>query len=177
VSDPNKKAVEKDARRAGQRMRALGIPTQAISFDDPSDWPDGDGDGALIPVTIGLRGQSTKDEAQVTADMWRTVIARYPKAIFQIVFFGYDDDPRELWEFPDVRRYVRWWAKLAGLTDLETADRAPATDGHFAQLDGRAALPWDAEQAIVALAKLWGEPVPKVRGQISMNLRHLANAR
>jgi TatD DNase family protein len=51
------------------------------------------------------------------------------------------------------------------------------TDGLFAQLDGRAALPWDAEQAIVSLAELWGESVPKVRAQISINLRHLAEAR
>ena len=50
------------------------------------------------------------------------------------------------------------------------------TDGPFAQLDGRAAFPWDAELAIVALAKLWDEPVPQVQAQITINLRHLAKA-
>jgi hypothetical protein len=43
-------------------------------------------------------------------------------------------------------------------------------------LEGRAALPWDAEQAIALLAELWGEPVPSVRAQISNNLRHLAES-
>lgn len=50
------------------------------------------------------------------------------------------------------------------------------TDGPFAQLDGRAALPWDAEQAITVLAGVWGQPVPEVRAQIKDNLRHLVEA-
>lgn len=50
------------------------------------------------------------------------------------------------------------------------------TDGPFAQLDGRAALPWDAEQAITSLAEVWGQPVAAVRARISDNLRHLAEA-
>lgn len=74
-------------------------------------------------------------------------------------------------------------AMLAGEKGRALAARMPRdrilteTDGPFAQLDGRAALPWDAEQAIVALAELWGESVPKVRAQIGVNLRHLAEAR
>lgn len=71
-------------------------------------------------------------------------------------------------------------AMLAGEKGRALAAQMPRdrilteTDGPFAQLNGRAALPWDAEQAIVALAELWGEPVPQVRAQISINLRHLA---
>jgi hypothetical protein len=26
---------------------------------------------------------------------------------------GYDDDPRELWDIPDVAAYIRLWARLA----------------------------------------------------------------
>jgi len=73
-------------------------------------------------------------------------------------------------------------AMLAGVKGRALAARMPRdrilteTDGPFAQLEGRAALPWDAEQAIVVLAELWDEPVPQVRAQIATNLRHLAKA-
>ncbi len=74
-------------------------------------------------------------------------------------------------------------AMLAGEKGRVLATRMPRnrvlteTDGPFAQLDGRAALPWDAEQAIASLAELWGEPVSEVRTQISSNLRHLEKTR
>jgi TatD DNase family protein len=73
-------------------------------------------------------------------------------------------------------------AMLAGEKGRALAARIPRerilteTDGPFAQLDGRSAFPWDAEQAITSLAELWGEPVPQVRAQISTNLRDLAKA-
>lgn len=73
-------------------------------------------------------------------------------------------------------------AMLAGEKGRALAARMPRerilteTDGPFAQLDGRAALPWDSEKAIMSLAELWGEPVPQVRAQISRNLRDLTKA-
>lgn len=69
---------------------------------------------------------------------------------------------------------------LAGEKGRALASRMPRdrvlteTDGPFAQLDGRPALPWDAEQAISLLAEVWDEPVPSVKAQIDSNLRHLA---
>jgi TatD DNase family protein len=47
------------------------------------------------------------------------------------------------------------------------------SDGPFAQLNGRAALPSDAELAVDALPELWAEPLPAVRDQLVTNLRHL----
>jgi TatD DNase family protein len=47
------------------------------------------------------------------------------------------------------------------------------TDGPFVQLDGRAALPWNVEQAITSLAEVWSQPVAEVRVRISDNFRHL----
>ena len=73
-------------------------------------------------------------------------------------------------------------AMLAGEKGRALAARMPRerilteTDGPFARLDGRAALPWDSEKAIMSLAELWGEPVPQVRAQISRNLRDLTKA-
>jgi hypothetical protein len=87
-----------------------------------SDWPEGDGTGIFIPFTIGYRDNLSKAEAAHCAKGWREVTARYPKASFYFNILGYDDDPRELWEFAEIRRYVRRWARLAGLNDMKTAD-------------------------------------------------------
>jgi TatD DNase family protein len=49
------------------------------------------------------------------------------------------------------------------------------TDGPFAQVEGRPALPWDADRAVHALGELWAESVPAVRQQIVTNLRALVS--
>lgn len=48
------------------------------------------------------------------------------------------------------------------------------TDGPFAQIDGKSALPWDAAQTVPALAKIWSEPAADVEQQLVRNLRQLA---
>jgi TatD DNase family protein len=48
------------------------------------------------------------------------------------------------------------------------------TDGPFAQIDGQSALPWDAAQAVPALAEIWSEPSADVEQQLIRNLRQLA---
>jgi TatD DNase family protein len=50
------------------------------------------------------------------------------------------------------------------------------SDGPFAQLEGRAALPWDMEKAVAILANLWAEPIPAVRERLFANLRRLGSA-
>ena len=50
------------------------------------------------------------------------------------------------------------------------------TDGPFAQLEGRAALPWDAERAITLLTDVWAEPEAAVRERLAANLRRLGMA-
>jgi TatD DNase family protein len=73
-------------------------------------------------------------------------------------------------------------AMLAGEKGRALAAKMPSdrvlteTDGPFAQLDGRPALPWDAEQAIASLAEVWGQPVAEVRTRIRDNLCHVAEA-
>lgn len=44
-------------------------------------------------------------------------------------------------------------------------------NGPFAQLERRAAFPWDAEGAIALLADLWAEPVATVSERLAANLR------
>ena len=110
-------------------------------------------------------------------------LAAHPGAGLPILHW-FSGTPRELAQAVDLGC---WFSigptMLAGEKGRALAARMPRdrilteTDGPFAQLDGRAALPWDVEQGIVALAELWGESVPKVRAQISINLRHLTEAR
>ena len=108
-------------------MHAAGIPAQLVRYDrdgncDLSGCPGGDGEGMFIPITIGSRGNLSKAEARLGAKMWRQATGRYPKACFMLSLLGYNDDPREVWEFRDARRYVRWWARFAGMNDFATAD-------------------------------------------------------
>jgi TatD DNase family protein len=109
-------------------------------------------------------------------------LAAHPGAGLAILHW-FSGTPRELARAVDLGCWFSIGpAMLAGEKGRALASRMPRdrilteTDGPFAQLDGRAALPWDAERAIVALADLWGEPVSKVTAQISLNLRHLAEA-
>jgi hypothetical protein len=55
------------------------------------------------------------------------MLKRHPKASFQISIAGYDDDPRELCDFPEVREYVCRWAKCAGI-NFETLSTLPFAD-------------------------------------------------
>ena len=48
------------------------------------------------------------------------------------------------------------------------------TDGPFAQINGKSALPWDAAQAVPALAEIWSTPAADVERQLVQNLRQLA---
>jgi len=49
------------------------------------------------------------------------------------------------------------------------------SDGPFAQLDGRAILPWDAGRAISGLAEMWHESPASVETQLLANLRQLVS--
>lgn len=73
-------------------------------------------------------------------------------------------------------------AMLAGEKGRALAARMPRdrllteTDGPFAQLEGRAALPWDAERSIALLADMWAESETAVRDRLTANLRRLGTA-
>ena len=47
------------------------------------------------------------------------------------------------------------------------------SDGPFARVQGRAALPWDVELAIRSLANVWAEPEDSVRNTLDLNLCRL----
>jgi hypothetical protein len=114
-------AVKNDAVRVAREWRAFkarGVDTTVAGMDEDTSRY-GDGDGVFIPITIGLRGKLTAHEAKECAELWCEAVRRHPKGIFYPNLLGYDSDPRELYEFEDVRRYLRVWARLAAITSPE----------------------------------------------------------
>ena len=50
------------------------------------------------------------------------------------------------------------------------------TDGPFAQVDGRGAMPWDVHRAVVQLSVLWKIPFNDVEQILNNNLQHLTSS-
>jgi hypothetical protein len=75
----------------------------------------------VVHFVMGERGELTPSTCREHALAWKRLRAANPKAIFLLMVMGYDDDPRELWEFPEVREYVQSWAGLVGLDDYDAA--------------------------------------------------------
>jgi hypothetical protein len=85
----------------------------------------------LICVEIGSRGHLSLRDAKRAAATWQQMRRLHPEAEFIFAVQGYDDDPRALWEIPEVAAYVRSWARLVGLDSPEAAERV------FGSLDER----------------------------------------
>jgi hypothetical protein len=160
-ADAARSTVLREWRNISEFMRGLGCPAQPAFYDghDFSGWPPGDGEGMLIPITIGARGNLSKAEARTGAAMWREVTKRYPKGYFVICLLGYNADPREVWEFRDARRYVRWWARFAGVDDIETADRFLGLGSAIGAFDPRFA---GAGVGFLAACGVFGEEARQV---------------
>ena len=96
MSEDRKRAQEMATQDLKNLVRRVVTgPGQIIASDNEADWPDDDGAGAFIPFTMGLRGELTKQAARKSADAWRKVTRRYPKAGFCIQLAGYDQDPAQ----------------------------------------------------------------------------------
>lgn len=115
--------VESDARNLARLVKAsdgkVFTNDQLIRGEVP--------EAGLCHLTIGTRANLTNREADRAAEAWRAVRARSPEAIINIMILGYDDDPRELWEFPKVCRYVRRWARSAGIDAPDAVVALPVT--------------------------------------------------
>jgi hypothetical protein len=105
----------------GDVMRALSERGVYIHYvGDP--LPEyGDGSGVTITFPIGRRHDLSKSAAETAARQWQELRQRYPKAQIILHIPGYGQDPREIWEFPDATRYVRWWAGFTGIRRFEQA--------------------------------------------------------
>ena len=66
--------------------------------------------------------------------------------------------------------------KGRNLTGMMPRDRLlTESDGPFARVNGRSALPWDSNRVVVWLARTWDEPVEVVERRIRDNLRNLTD--
>jgi hypothetical protein len=111
----SEKAAHLDRRRFFDTMKEMwGADLTKADYDtDTSSF--GDGRQTVVAFEIGSRDALTPDKAQRAAQKWRDVVAKHPRACFVLMIPGYDDDPRELWEFPEVTAYVRHFAEAAGI--------------------------------------------------------------
>ena len=133
----DKDAVLADLHAFRTLMRELGCGDQRTSYDEAglsSDAPDDDSIG-LVTVNIGERGSLSKQRVRTGARAWHETTQRYPQAALLIYVLGYDQDPRELWEIPEAARYVRWWARYAGMDDYGTADRLVGSGSPMREAD------------------------------------------
>jgi hypothetical protein len=142
-----REAVERDARNAGKMMRGSGVPCEVVTYDEAPSRLDAE---TAVSLTIGIRGDLTKREALRAAQVWMNIRANSPNSPIYVHFLGYDDDPRELHEFPEVMRYLRWWARAAGLGDFNTA---------FAAV--RDPLRFPALLALSAVSGVFGDDLPE----------------
>jgi hypothetical protein len=83
------------------------------------------GEGMMVHLVIGTRDDLSAAHAEASAQKWREVLRRYPKAIVYVMLLGYDEDPREIHEIDSAAEYVRLWARLAGITDFEQTALGP----------------------------------------------------
>jgi hypothetical protein len=104
------------AERQGARLDVAGISDDGKLVSDTLEATD---ETVFVMFAIGTRDLLTKKEADRFAGAWREASQRLPNSIFSLHIAGYDDDPRALWEFPEVTRYVRRFARTAGLDTKE----------------------------------------------------------
>ena len=72
----------------------------------------------FITHGIGKRGDLTRQAAKAAAREWKECLRIAPKAHVILHIDGYDDDPRNLWEFDEVRKFVQQFARFAGINDV-----------------------------------------------------------
>lgn len=74
-----------------------------------------------IFMEIGSKGNFSTLDRKKAATAFRLARVRYPNATVGFMIGGYDDDPREIYDIPEAREYIRLWAIDAGLTDWREA--------------------------------------------------------
>jgi hypothetical protein len=107
------------------RDRALrgdpGIPQSTCEYDEHGTLGGEFPPGALVSLEIGQRGNlNNRMAVEAAAATFRNIAKRTSPGLIYVFLVGYDQDPRELWDIPEVAEYVRLWARLAEL-DLESA--------------------------------------------------------
>lgn len=122
-----------DFKNLVQGLSNLGSPT-VVAFDGEAAAAAANAERTVINLVIGTRGDLAARDAAAAARQWRDIRARIPEAIIIVSIAGYDQSRKEIWEFTEARRFVRRWARLAGLADPATAMREIGNDRQFPHL-------------------------------------------
>jgi hypothetical protein len=125
MTDDDQAHIKRDMARLADSMP----PNTPVLGPDDDTSKYGEGQRLMIAYNIGWRGKLTNKNAQEYAEGWRTMRAKHPAATFCPIVAGYDEDPRELWEIPEVVKYVRQFAELAGIKKPSDLPRDPL--GHL----------------------------------------------
>lgn len=78
-----------------------------------------------IFLEIGVKGMLTPASRRESVVAFKLARARHPNAKIAFALGGYDDDPREIYDIPECRDYIRQWAHEAGLSDWRVAITVP----------------------------------------------------
>lgn len=70
-----------------------------------------------IVMEIGGRGHLGDDVLHRMCRGPALAHRQSPQAMIILTIGGYDEDPRELWQIPETREYIRNFCKLSGLHD------------------------------------------------------------
>jgi len=111
--------VATDLVNLGRTLNERGIQLDILNPGDGIE----DDPHTIIQCIVGHRGNLTSRQAKNAAKRWKLIRAQAPRSPLHVAIAGYDQDPKELWEFADVRRFVRRWARAAGLGDPYVAMR------------------------------------------------------
>ena len=120
--DIARRLAQADLKAAARGWREIGM---SQSFAGPGEVDAVPIDAETMINLAMPRGDLTKRTAREMAELFCVARARSPHSPVGIMFVGYDDDPRELWQFPEVRRYLKWWVRFAGIGDWRAAAAVP----------------------------------------------------
>lgn len=151
MTDDDQARIDRDMARLVDSMP----PGSEILRTENDSSHYGDGSRLFINFVVGFRGQLSNQKAKVYADGWRVMRARHPQAIVYPTVVGYDEDPRELWEIPEVVRYVQQFAELAGIK--RPSDLPPDPLGHLFTFFGAMGLWGDGTRVEVTAPMPFGD--------------------
>jgi hypothetical protein len=85
----------------------MADPDPEVVFATFDGLKDVSGPIGTIIAQIGERGALTSDRASVAATAIVDARRIYPDATLTLCMDGYDDDPREIWQVPEAKAFVR----------------------------------------------------------------------